>query len=102
MGATQTGNAEDRAMSNQILGSGESTSGVRSVVSGRRPFPLRTLIVCFTVRLIATEVLVFDQVKFDAKAELLEQATRALRGPQVLVPTERPSSVSADRSMERL
>ena len=102
MGATQTGNAEDRTMSNQILGPGESTGGVASVVSGRRPFPLRTLIVCFTVRLIATEVLVFDQVKFDAKAELLEQATRALRGPQVLVPTERPSSVSADRSMERL
>jgi hypothetical protein len=98
MGATQTGNAEDRAMSNQILGSGESTGGVASVVSGRRPVPLRTLIVCFTVWLITTEVLVFDQVKFDAKTELLEQATRALRGPQVTVPAHRP----ADRSMERL
>jgi hypothetical protein len=102
MGATHTGNAEDHAMSNQILGSGESTDGVASVVSGRRPFPLRTLIVCFTVWLITTELLVFDQVKFDAKAELLEQATRALRGPQVLAPTERPSSVPANRSMERL
>jgi hypothetical protein len=102
MGTTPTGNVEDRAMSNQILGSGESPGGVASVVSGRRPFPLRTLIVCFTVWLITTEVLVFDQVKFDAKAELLEQATRALRGPQVLVPTERPSSVPADRSIERL
>lgn len=85
-------------MSNQILGSGESTGGVASVVSGRRPVPLRTLIVCFTVWLITTEVLVFDQVKFDAKTELLEQATRALRGPQVTVPAHRP----ADRSMERL
>jgi hypothetical protein len=102
MGATQTGNAEDRAMSNQILGSGESTGSVGSVASGRRPFPLRTLIVCFTVWLITTEVLVFDQVKFDAKAELLEQATRAFGGPQVLVPTERPSRLPADRSMERL
>lgn len=98
MGVTQTGNAEDGAMSNQILGSGESTSGVASVVSGRSPFPLRTLIVCFTVWLITTELLVFDQVKFDAKAELLEQVTRALRGPQVTVPAQRP----AERSMERL
>ena len=89
-------------MSNQILRTDESTGGVASVVSGRRPFPLGTLTVCFTVWLITTEVLVFDQVKFDAKAELVEQATRALRGPQVLVPTGRPSSVPADRSMERL
>jgi len=89
-------------MSNQILGSGESITGVATVVTGRRPFPLRTLIVCFTVCLITTEVLVFDQFKFDAKAELLEQATRALRRPQVLVPTERPSSVPADRTMEQL
>jgi hypothetical protein len=89
-------------MSNQILGSGESTSGVVSVVSCRRSYPLRTLIVCFTAWLITTEALVFNQVKFDAKAELLEQATRPLRGPQVLIPTERPSSVPADRSMERL
>ena len=98
MGVTQTGNAEDGAMSNQILGSGESTSGVASVVSGRSPFPLRTLIVCFTVWLITTELLVFDQVKFDAKAELLEQVTRARRGPRVTVPAQRP----AERSMERL
>ncbi len=89
-------------MSNQILGSDESTSGVASVVSGRRPFPLRTLIVCFTVWLITTEVLVFDQVKFDAKTELLEQATRALRGPQVLLPTERPSNLPSDAKVQRL
>ena len=85
-------------MSNQILRSGESTGGVASVVPGRRPFPLRTLIVCFTAWLITTELLVFDQVKFDAKAELLEQVARALRGPQVTVPAQRP----AERSMERL
>ena len=102
MGTIQTGDAEGRAMSNQIFGSDESNAGVASVVSGRRPFPLRTLIVCFTVWLITTEVLVFDQFKFDAKAELLEQATRALRGPQVMVPSERPSNLPSGAKMERL
>jgi hypothetical protein len=56
-------------------------------------FPLRTLMVCFTIWLIATEVLVFDQVKFNAKTELLEQAARAFRGPEVVVPSERPSDL---------
>jgi hypothetical protein len=56
-------------------------------------FPLRTLMVCFTIWLIATEVLVFDQVKFNAKTELLEQAARALRGPEVVAPSGRPSDL---------
>jgi hypothetical protein len=43
------------------------------------PFPVRTLMVCFTIWLIATEVMVFDQLKFDAKTELLNQAARSLR-----------------------
>ena len=68
----------------------------------RRAFPLRTLMVCFTVWLIATEVLVFDKIKFDAKAELLEQAARALRGPQVMAPTERPSHLPSGAKMETL
>jgi hypothetical protein len=42
--------------------------------------------------LIATEVLVFNQIKFNAKAELLEQAARALHGPEVVVPNDRPSN----------
>jgi hypothetical protein len=67
-----------------------------------RPFPLRTLMLCFTIWLIATEVLVFDQVKFNAKAELLDQAARALRGPQILVPTERPSNLLSDAEIQRL
>jgi len=71
-------------------------------VSNRRSFPLGTLMVCFTIWLIATEVLIFDQIKFDAKAELLEQAARALRGPQVMVPTERPSNRPSGAKMERL
>ena len=65
-------------------------------------FPVRTLMVCFTIWLIATEVLVFDQVKFNAKAELLDQAARALRGSEVLAPTERPSNPPGDASMEKL
>ena len=66
------------------------------------PFPLRTLMVCFTIWLIATEVMVFDHLNFDAKAELLDQATRALRGSQLTVPTERPSNLPNDASMEKL
>jgi hypothetical protein len=31
---------------------------------------LRTLMVCFTVWLIATEIMVFDQLKFDAKQDV--------------------------------
>jgi hypothetical protein len=58
--------------------------------------------ICFTVWLIASEVLIFDQIKFNVRAELLEQATRALRGPQLLEPTERPSHLSGAAKMERL
>jgi hypothetical protein len=66
------------------------------------PFPVRTLMVCFTIWLIATEVMVFDRLKFDAKTELLNQAARALRGSQLVVPSERPSNLSGDASMEKL
>ena len=51
---------------------------------------------------IATEVLIFDQVKFNAKAELLNQAARALRGSQLTVPSERPSNPPGDAGMEKL
>jgi hypothetical protein len=66
------------------------------------PFPVRTLMVCFTIWLIATEVMFFDQLKFDAKAELLNQAARALRGSQLMAPSERPSNLPGDASMEKL
>ena len=58
--------------------------------------------VCFTIWLIATEVLVFDQLKFDAKIELLDQAARALRGSQLMVPSQRPSNLPGDAGMEKL
>jgi hypothetical protein len=67
-----------------------------------RAFPLRTLMVCFTTWLIATEILVFDQVRFNANAELLQQAARALRGPEVVVPSERPSDFPSDAKMHKL
>ena len=77
-------------------------SSIMSTNESVTPFPFRTLVVCFTIWLIATEVLVFDQLKFDAKTELLEQAARALRGSQLAVPSERPSNLPGDASMEKL
>lgn len=58
--------------------------------------------ICFTVWLVATEVLIVDQIKFNVRAELLEQATQAIRGSQVLVPTERPSNLPGTAKMEKL
>ena len=68
----------------------------------RTPIPLRTLMVCFTIWLIATEVLVFDQLRFDAKAELLNEAARALPGSQLTVPSQGPSNLPGNASMEKL
>jgi len=73
-----------------------------AAVSNRRSFPLRTLMVCFTIWLVATEALIFDQIKFNIRIEALEQATRAMHGSQLLVPTERPSNLSGDAKMEKL
>jgi hypothetical protein len=78
------------------------SDGTAVAVSNRRSFPLRTLMVCFTIWLVATELLVFDQIKFNTRVELLEQATRAIRGPQLLVPTERPSNLPGAAKMEKL
>ncbi len=71
-------------------------------VSNRRSLPLRTLMVCFTIWLIATEVLIFDQIKFNIRTELIEQTTQALRGPQLSVPTERPSNIPGKAKMQKL
>jgi hypothetical protein len=58
--------------------------------------------ICFTSWLVATEILIFDQIKFNVRAELVEQATRAIHGSQLLVPTERPSSLPGSTKMEKL
>jgi hypothetical protein len=93
---------DDRAMINRFLTTGQTPSDTAAALPDRRRFPLRTLMVCFTIWLIATEVLVFDQLKFDARAELLEQAARAFRGPQVIVPSEGPSNLPIDKKIQRL
>jgi len=91
----------DRAISNRNPVRGDSASGtVEAPV--RRPFPLRTLMVCFTIWLIATQAMIFDQVKFDERAQLLEQTARSLGAPQVVVPSERPSHLSSGAEMQRL
>jgi hypothetical protein len=72
------------------------------IIEFPREFPLRTLVVCFTVWLIATEVLVFDQIKFDTRTHLLEQAARGFHGPEVIVPNERPSDVPSSAKMQAL
>jgi hypothetical protein len=70
--------------------------------SNRRSFPLQTLMVCCTIWVVATEVLIFDQIKFNARIELLEQATQGIRGSRLLVPTERSANVPGDAKMEKL
>jgi hypothetical protein len=91
----------DREISNLILLRGNSSSGAVGT-SVPRPFPLRTLMVCFTIWLIATQAMIFDQVKFDERTQLLEQTTRSPGAPQMAVPSERPSHSSSGAEMQRL
>jgi hypothetical protein len=91
----------DRAVSNPILLGGNSPSGTVGA-SVPRPFPLRTLMVCFTIWLIATQAMIFDQIKFDERAQLLEQTTRSLGAPRVVIPSERPSNSSSGAELQRL
>ena len=91
----------DRAMSNPIPARDDSQAGTVGA-SVRRPFPLRTLMVCFTIWLIATQAMIFDQIKFDERAQLLEQTTRSLGAPQMAVPSERPSRSLSGAEMQRL
>jgi hypothetical protein len=91
----------DRGMNNPVLLRGNSASDTVGV-SVRQPFPLRTLMVCFTIWLIATQAMIFDQVKFDERAQLLEQTARSLGAPQMAVPSQRPSQSSSGAEMQRL
>ena len=92
----------DRTVANRVRESGDSPNAPIAAISRRRSFPLRTLMVCFTAWLIATEVLIFDEVRFNANAALLEQAARALRGPEVVAPSERSPDVPSDARMHKL
>jgi hypothetical protein len=73
-----------------------------TAIANRRPFPLRTLIVCFTIWLIATQAMIFDLVKFAGRVHLLEQEARALGGPQVVVPNEPTTNLPTDAKVQRL
>src|SRR5215510_4693185 len=78
-----------RATNNRVASTSNAPSGALAAsVATRRPFPLRTLMVCFTIWLIATQAMIFDQIKFDERAQLLERTARSLGAPQVLVPSE--------------
>ena len=91
----------DRGMSNPILVRGGSPNGAVGAAV-RRPFPVRTLMVCFTIWLIATQAMIFDHVKFVERVQLLEQTARSFGAPQVVIPSERPSNSSSDAEMQRL
>jgi len=100
---TEEGLELDRAERNRIFRVGNSPGGaVAAAVATRQPFPLRTLIVCFTIWLIATQAMIFDQLKFAERVHLLEQEARSLGAPQVVVPNERPSNLSTGANVQRL
>src|SRR5215469_4227943 len=93
----------DRAGHNRVLKVANSPSdAVAAPIADRKPFPLRTLMVCFTIWLIATQAMIFDQIRFDQRAHLLEQEARSLGAPQVLVPNERPSNLPNGATVQRL
>lgn len=92
----------DRARANRTFRSGDLPSATGAAISRRNSFPSRTLMICFTIWLVATEVLIFDQIKFNVRIDLLEQATRASRAPQLLAPTERSSNLPGVAKMEKL
>ena len=93
----------DRAGNNRVFRMGDSPSGPGAgVVANRRPFPLRTLMVCFTIWLIATQAMIFDQIKFDERVHLLEQAARSVGVPQVLIPNEPRSNLPTGATVQRL
>jgi hypothetical protein len=90
---TDQGPELDRAGHNRLFRVGNSPSGaIAAAVASRRPFPLRTLIVCFTIWLIATQAMIFDEVKFETRVHLLDQAAQSLGGFHMVVPNEQPSN----------
>ena len=74
-------------------------SFIMNTSESRKGFPLRTLMVCVTVWLVATEVLVYDLSKFDAKAQLLDEVTRGLRGADITAPGEQSSNLSGNETL---
>jgi hypothetical protein len=100
---TDQGPELDGAGHNRVFRFGNSPdAAVATAIARRGPFPLRTLIVCFTIWLIATQAMIFDQIKFDERAHLLERQARALGVPQVVIPNERQSNLPTGAKVQRL
>ena len=92
-----------RVTNHQVVRAGNaSSSPIEASVATRRPFPLRTLMICFTIWLIATQAMIFDQIKFEQRAQLLEQTARSLGAPQMAAPSEGPLHSSNGAEMKRL
>jgi len=82
---------------------GDSPTGsVAAAVASHGPFPIRTLMVCFTIWLIATQAMFFDQLKFKERAQLLEETARSFGAPQVVVPNQQPSNLPSGAKVRRL
>ena len=93
----------DRAGHNNVFRVGNSQSGtVATAIASRGPFPLRTLIVCFTIWLIATQAMIFDEIKFQTRVHLLDQAAQSLGGFHMVVPNERPPNPPASANVHTL
>ena len=100
VGRTDQGPELDRAGDDYAGNS--PTGSVAAAVASREPFPLRTLMVCFTIWLIATQAMFFDQLKFKERAQLLEEAARSFGAPQVVVPNQQPSNLPSGAKVQRL
>ena len=75
---------------------------VTAAIANHRTLPLRTLIVCFTIWLIATQAMIFDEVKFETRVRLLEQDARSLGGFHMVLPNEGPPNPSTDANVQTL
>jgi len=102
VGKTEQGAEIDRAGNNPVFSSGNSPTGPGAGITNRRPFPLRTLMVCCTIWLLATQAMIFDQIKFDERAHLIEQEARSFGAPQVIVPNEGQAKLPTDATLQRL
>jgi hypothetical protein len=93
----------DHARHNRVFAIGNSPAGTLTAAPAARvPFPFRTLMVCFTIWLIATQAMIFDQVKFETRVQLLEQAARSFGSLQPVVPNERLSNPTTGVKAQRL
>lgn len=93
----------DRAGNNRVFNVNSSVSDtIAPNVVSRERFPLRTLIVCFTIWLIATQAMVFDEIKFKTRADLLDQTVQTLGESHVIVPNERPHNPPTGAKLQTL